>query len=146
MVPLELFEKYCWYLVNTVEGLDELLPVTIDDQMGKKIMSLPSGQVTLFMFPPIAESKGASVDAYSEVNRCVLFVMAKYDPLRETSYNLLKKLQPVIESVKENLIASRHEFLCEPYQIDVSSIETAPETELYGRFAGWSVGFEVTSY
>ena len=113
--------------------------------MGKKIQSLPADSVTLFVFPPLAESGAKNADNFKEVNKCVVFVMAKYDPQRRSSFDLLVQTQPVIEAVKAVLLADQRAG-CPVMRIDAGSIDTAPETELYGRFAGWSIAFNVTSY
>ena len=145
MIDLAAYREYWERVAARVKAITGVLPVTVDEQMGKRIQSLPVDSVTLFVLPPVAESSARSADSFRETNRCVIFVMAKYDPQRVTSFSLLEKTQPVIESVKRIMLDDQSAG-CAALSIDGSSIDTAPETELYGRFAGWSVGFNAVSY
>lgn len=144
MVNLRDYKAYWERVVARVPEITGLLPVTIDDRMGKKIQSLPSASVTLFMFPPLAEADGRTVDSYREKNHCVIFLMAKYDPQRRSSYDLLEQTQPIAESIKMMLLDD-YAAGCPILKLDPHSIETAPETELYGCFAGWSMTFNLFS-
>ena len=145
MINLVQYREYWEGVARRVDSLTGVLPVTIDDQMGKKIQSLPADSVTLFVFPPLAKSEAKNVDNYKEVNKCVVFVMTKYDPQRRSSFDVLEQTQPVIDRVKSVLLNDQRAG-CPVMRIDAGSIDTAPETELYGRFAGWSIAFNVTSY
>lgn len=145
MINLAQYREYWEGVARRIDSVTGVLPVTIDDQMGKKIQSLPADSVTLFVFPPLAESEAKNADNFKELNKCVVFVMAKYDPQRRNSFDLLEQTQPIIDEVKSILLADQRAG-CPVMRIDVGSIDTAPETELYGRFAGWSIAFNVTSY
>lgn len=145
MINLVQYREYWEGVVRRLDSINGVLPVTIDDQMGKKIQSLPADSITLFVFPPLAESNAKSVDNFKEVNKCVVFVMAKYDPQRRSSFDLLEQTQPIIDEVKSLLLGDQRAG-CPVMRVEVDSIDTAPETELYGRFAGWSIAFNVTSY
>lgn len=145
MINLVQYREYWEGVARRVDSIAGVLPVTIDDQMGKKIQSLPPDSATLFVFPPLAQSDAKHVDNYKEVNKCVVFVMLKYDPQRRSSFNVLEQTQPIIDEVKSILLGDQRAG-CPVMRVDAGSIETAPETELYGRFAGWSITFNVTSY
>ena len=145
MINLVQHREYWEGVVRRLDSITKVLPVTIDEQMGKKIQSLPAEAVTLFVFPPLAESEAKNVDNFKEVNKCVVFVMLKYDPQRRSSFDVLEQTQPVIDEVKSVLLNDQRAG-CPVMRIDPGSIDTAPETELYGRFAGWSIAFNVTSY
>lgn len=140
MISLAKYRKYWEEMAAGIEGISDVLPVTVDDQMGRKIQSLLLNSCTLFVMPPLAESKARTADDYREKCNCVVFVMAKYDPQRIDSFSLLEQTQPIIEEIKRRLLNDLTSG-CSPMRLDVSSIETAPETELYGRFAGWSIMF-----
>ncbi len=71
--------------------------------------------------------------------------MAKYDPQRCNSFDVLEQTQPIIDEVKSVLLNDQRAG-CPIMRVEADSIDTAPETELYGRFAGWSIAFNVTSY
>lgn len=145
MINLTQFREYWESVARRIDAITGVLPVTIDKEIGKKILALPVGSLTLFIFPPLADSSAKNPDAYREDNKCVVFVMKKYNPSRESSFSLLEQTQPVAEAIKECLLDDLR-FPCTPFPIDVSSIETAPETELYGTFAGWSIAFNTTTY
>lgn len=145
MINLAAYRGYMQSVVEVIPEISGILPVTIDKDMGKRIQSLPADSVTLFLFPPMAESTTRRVDAYSEENRCVIFLMKKFNPMKTHPFDVLEEVQPTMERVKSLLVADTHSQ-CPTFSIDVSSIETAPETELYGTFAGWSLGFNITTY
>lgn len=144
MINLIRYRQYWERMACRLDYFVEVLPVTIDKEMGKSIQALPTDSITIFMFPPLSESAASNADAFRETNRCVIFLMKKYNPQRRTSYELLEEIQPEIERIKEYMIADQGRP-CAPFSIDLSTLETAPETELYGTFAGWSLAFEATS-
>ncbi|MDE5785363.1 MAG: hypothetical protein K2H98_02425 [Duncaniella sp.] len=143
MISLTLYREYWEGIARRVDGISGALAVTIDKSMGDKIKALPKGSTTLFILPPGAEGAG-NVDRFVEKNMCVVFLMAKYDPQRKSAFELLEETQPVIERVKGIMIADQAAG-CPVMRIDVSSIDTMPETELYGTFAGWSLAFNIKS-
>lgn len=145
MINLIQYRQYWERMADRIGSITGVLPITLDEQMGKKIQSLPAESVTLFVLPPLAESEAKNPDSFKEVNKCVVFLMAKYDPQRRSSFDVLEQTQPVIDLVKGCMMADQSAG-CPVMRIDVGSIDTAPETELYGRFAGWSIGFNIISY
>lgn len=126
MINLTEFRLYWEGIAARIDSITGVLPVTIDREMGKKIQSLPAGSVTLFVFPPLADSTAHTPDAFRESNRCVVFVMKKYNPAKESSFELLEQTQPGAEAIKGCLLNDSHES-CRPFRIDISSVETAPE-------------------
>lgn len=144
MINLQDYREYWERMVPRIPEITGVLPVTIDDQMGKKIQGLLSESVTIFVFPPIVQSAGKNVDDYREKNHCVIFLMAKYDPQRQSSFDVLIKTQPIIEKIKEVMLCDLSAG-CPILRLDSASMEIAPETELYGRFAGWSIAFNAIS-
>lgn len=144
MIGLQQYRKY-WEYIAERTGCTGVLPVTIDNEMSKKIQRLERDSLTLFVFPPLAEAKTAVNDAFREQCQCVVFVMKKYDPQRQTAFEVLEQTQPTVEDVKILLVDHQHFDDRAPFRVDVSTIETAPETELYGTFAGWSIGFTAES-
>ncbi len=144
MISLTLYREYWQGVARRIEGITDVLPVTVDKSMGEKIKGLPKGSTSLFILPPGAEGAGG-VDSFNEKNMCVVFLMAKYDPQRKTAFELLEETQPLIEKVKAVMLADQAAG-CPVMHVDTSSIDTMPETELYGNFAGWSIGFNVKSF
>lgn len=145
MINLSLFREYWQSVADRLDSVTGVLPITIDKEMGKKIQALPSDSLTLFIFPPLADSSANNPDAFKEANQCVVFVMKKYNPMKESAFDILEQTQPVAESVK-NCLLNDQRGSCPAFSIDVASIETAPETELYGTFAGWSIAFNANSF
>lgn len=127
MINLLHYREYWEGVGRRVNSITEVLPVTIDEQMGKKIQSLPANSVNLFVFPPLAESGAKNVDNFKEVNKCVVFVMAKYDPQRRNSFDVLEQTQPIIDEVKSILLKDQRAG-CPVMRVEVDSIDTAPET------------------
>lgn len=144
MISLTQYREYWQGVADRIEGITDVLPVTVDKSMGDKIKGLPKGSKSLFILPPGAEGAGG-IDSFNEKNMCVVFLMAKYDPQRKTAFELLEETQPLIEKVKAVMLADQAAG-CAVMRVDVSSIDTMPETELYGNFAGWSIGFNVKSF
>ena len=143
MISLTQYREYWQGVAERIEGITDVLPVTVDKSMGDKIKTLQKGSTALFILPPGAEGSGG-IDSFTEKNMCVVFLMAKYDPQRKTAFELLEETQPLIEKVKSVMLADQAAG-CQVMRIDVSSIDTMPETELYGNFAGWSIGFNIKS-
>lgn len=141
MISLTKYREYWQRVAKRVAGITDVMPVTVDKSMGDKIKSLPKGSTSLFILPPGAEGYG-SVDSFSEKNMCVVFLMAKYDPQRKTAFDILEETQPIIEQVKTVILADQAAG-CSVMRVMGASIDTMPETELYGNFAGWSIGFNV---
>jgi hypothetical protein len=145
MIDLQLYREYWERMAGRLPGVTSALMVTLDDQMGRKIQQLPADSVTLMVLPPVAESAARDADNRRELNRCVVFVMAKYDPQRVPSWMVLESTQRVAEAVKTAMMADLSSG-CPVMAFDPGSVDTAAETELYGRLAGWSIGFNVYSH
>lgn len=143
MISLKEYRCF-WERVGALVGASHVCPITIDREMTKRIQSMGKGETVLFWLPPAAKSESSSSDNYRESNSCVVFVMRKYDPQREGSIEVLEDLQPVAESVKDQLLQAASSP-CSPISPDVSTIDTMPETDFYGTLAGWSVGFRIKS-
>lgn len=110
--------------------------------MAKRITSLKTGSVTLFVLPPAAESEGKNVDSFKEGNECVVFVMEKYDPQRRDTWSVLESSQAVVEELKSRMLDDLASG-CSLMRFDVPTLNTLPETQFFAGFAGWSVGFKI---
>lgn len=143
MINLKEYREYWERVAQRIDGISSVLPVTLDKDMGAKIQRLSRDSVTLFILPPMAEASG-SWDNFKEKNVCVIFLMKKFDPQKESAFSVLEGTQRLTELVKEVMMVDQTSG-CPLMRIDISSIDTAPETELYGNFAGWSIGFNINS-
>lgn len=145
MVNLKDYREYWERVAERLNVPAGVLPLTLDKEMGKKIQGLPVDSFTLFILPPLAESEAKNIDNFKEANQCVIFVMKKYNPQRVDSFAVLEETQPIVEHIKQIMLNDQAAG-CPVMRIDAGRIDTAPETELYGNFAGWSIGFNVNSY
>lgn len=143
MISLTAYKKYWEDLARCVYGISDAMPVTVDEEMGKRLNNLKKDSVILFYLPPTSSGEG-NIDNFSENNLCVIFIMKKYDPQRETTFDVLAETQPIIETIKRTMLDDMNAG-CSPLRIDITTLQTIPETEFYRSFAGWSVGFTVKS-
>lgn len=141
MVSLTEYRKYWHGIARRLPAITGVLPVTVDDGMAKTVGSLPVESVTLFFMPPAATGAG-NPDAFRERNECVVFVMRKYDPQRQSAYDVLEITQPVIEAVKAAMLDDQAAG-CPVMRFEVSTLNTLPETGFFATFAGWSIGFKI---
>lgn len=144
MVNLAQYRRYWERVALRLDSVTGILPVAVDKDMAKKIQSLPTGSVTLFILPPSAESKSRDADSFREANRCVVFVMEKYDPQRRGAFDVLESSQKAIEEIKGVMLGDMSAG-CQVMRFDVSTLNTLPETEFFAGFAGWSIGFTINS-
>ncbi len=70
--------------------------------------------------------------------------MEKFDTQRRTSYDALETSQPIIEAIKEAMVADSASG-CQLMRVQLQSLSTIPETKFYTGFAGWSLGFYLDS-
>ena len=144
MINLTHYREYFERASDRLETISGLLPVAVDKDMAKKIQTLPTGSRTLFLLPPAATSETRAADAFRESNECVVFVMEKYDPQRRTAFEVLESSQQAIEDLKGVMIADMS-CGCPVMRIDLTSLNTLPETEFFAGFAGWSLGFKINT-
>lgn len=142
MINLAAYREYWERLAKRVPLITGVLPVTVDEAMAKRITSLKTGSVTLFVLPPTAKSEGKSIDGFKEGNECVVFVMEKYDPQRRDTWSVLESSQVVVEELKSRMLDDLATG-CPLMRFDVSTLNTLPETQFFAGFAGWSVGFKI---
>lgn len=143
MINLFAYKEYWEQLAERIDGITGCMPVTVDDEMGKRLNSLGKNSVMLFYLPPSASGDG-HYDSFSEKNVCVIFIMKKYDPQRESAFDALAETQPIIEAIKQAMLNDLTAG-CSPMRIDIATLNTIPETEFYRSFAGWSLGFNAKS-
>lgn len=142
MIELKKYREFWEMVAEKIEDLSGVIPVTVDEEVAKKIKALPQDWATLFWIPPTAAGKGKNVDTFQERNQCIVFVMQKYDPARKDSLSVLEATQPIIEKVKEFLLAIG-KMGCSPWMLEDMQLSTIPETKFFANFAGWSVGFSI---
>lgn len=142
MTGLKEYRLYWDGLAARAGDISETLPLTVDDDMARRIMRLERDSVSLFFLPPSSRSEARDADSWSESDDCVVFVMGRFDPQRRTSWDVLEQTQPVMERLKELMLADVAAGCC-VMRLDVRSLSTMPETKFYAGFAGWSLGFRI---
>ena len=140
MVNLKEFGEMWQIAAEQIKEIDGVTGMTADDNMAKHIQMLPQGSVTLFWLPPVADGRGPNADAYEDRNKCIAFVMEKYDPSRRNIMAVLEDTQIAIEKLKGIVLRGLYPG-CMGVRLESTDISTMPETHLFAGFAGWSVAF-----
>lgn len=142
MISLERYEEYWNSVKERVSQVKRVIPVTMDQEMGKEIQSLGAADLpALFVIIPEAHLSG-DVDNLKDNNFGVVFIMDRADPQRKKAYQVQKETQPVIEDIKQIMIDDRAAGCTMLRNLDIGSISTVPESGFYANFAGWSIGFQ----
>ena len=140
MIMLKDLRRYFEEMAARVDGLKKVVGISVEANMADRINAVDEDDSpTLFYLPPSGDGSG-QVDRFVDKSMIVVFVMKKYNPRKTTSMEVLEEVQPVVEALKEKLVADSGAACC-PLDIDLSTISTLPETEFFGNWAGWSVGF-----
>ena len=147
MVNLTDYENYWQSIRQRISGIHSLFFVTVDQDMSHVVASMHHDDTpALFVVIPSARTQGRNVDAMGEVNIAVAFLMQKYDPQREECFQAVKLIQPIIQQVKRTILDDATTGCPVLGQLDLESITTLPETDLYGMMAGWSIAFSFFDY
>lgn len=144
MIRLEDYREYWEEVRKRVPDLTDVMAVTVDDNMARKIQKLPLGSVILFWLPPNSTGKGNHVDDFRDRDQCIVFVMEKYDPSRRDTMEVLASTQKAIERVKY-LILDSQRCSCTPVRLADMNLSTMAETKFFAGFAGWSLAFNAFS-
>lgn len=144
MINLRSYRQYWTDRIETATHIGEVLEIAIDKDMAKKIQSLPKGVNTLFILPPISSMGGSSADRLRSSDTCILFIMRKYDPMRQTAFQTLEETQPAIEEIAQ-ILTTDFSRSCSTWRLDTEHISIMPETEFFAGFAGWSIEFKVAT-
>lgn len=141
MINLKDFRNYWEQMLTRVPELRSVEMISVEANMANKVSKIDADRTpTLFYMPPTASAMG-DADAWREENKCVIFIMQKYNPNRQTSAEVLEQVQPVVEAVKRLLVQDAG-VPCLLPRINAASIDTLPETEFFANWAGWSVAFD----
>lgn len=145
MILLKQLREYFEGMVARVDGLKKSVALTVEANMADKINNIGEDESpTLFYLPPSADGSGGP-DSFNDRSMCVIFVMQKYNPRKSTSADALESSQPVAEAVKAAILEDSR-LPCHFLKADISTLSTLPETEFFGNWAGWSIGFTVDCY
>jgi len=146
MINLKEYGEYWQDIPQRIPAITRTLGVTVDEEMGPRLQRIKSGEITLFYIVPSAQAnKSSDADAYTEENLCVIFLMKKYDPQRDDVVKTLEAVQEVMEELKALLMDDSATGCPALAGLKVTSLSTIPETNFYGHYAGWSLGFTLLS-
>ena len=141
MVNLTELEAYWNNLKSKVPSLKKIYFVTDEADMKDFISDIkPSEQPFLLVLIPSAKSVGVQ-DAVLENNLNLIYVLCKEDSFQKTTFQFQKELQPVMESIKAQMIEDM-EGCGLMRRLDISSMQTDPEKKLISKATGWSLSFE----
>lgn len=138
-------KKYSDYMASLAirAGIASAVALTVDDNMAKTIAATRSEGPVLFYLAPVGRPGSSNANVMRDLSACVLFVMVDYDPQHLSAYDALAGAQPYAERLKQ-LLAEDSASGCSPLCVDLSTVNTMPETQFYRSWAGWSIGFSTT--
>lgn len=142
MIRLKDYREFWERVKESTPALTGVMPVTVDEDMARKIKALPQGSITLFWLPPNVEGSGVNVDNFQDINHCIAFIMEKYDPSRKETMTVLEETQEIIERIQA-VVLGMSGSCQDPFILDSNDykITILPETKFFASFAGWSIGF-----
>ncbi len=142
MVKLKDIRQWCEAIAARIPEIKTVMGLSVEANLADRIRAIAESQTpALFYLPPTADGSGRP-DAFVEVNQIVLFVLQKYS--RRSSLEVLEEVQPVAEYVKAMIIEDA-DTPCAGLRLQHDTISTMPETENFGNWAGWAIGFTVIS-
>lgn len=141
MVNLNSLEQYWNAMPAKVRALKKVYYVTEEGDMKDFFQDIKlTEQPFLVVVIPSAKASG-SADFYTETNMNLIYLLSKEDSGKKRTFELQKELQPVMEAIKDVMIAdiAGCGFMRE---LDISSMHTDPERKLLSVASGWSLSFE----
>lgn len=141
MVNLQDFEVYINGLSEKI-GAKRTFFLTAESDIKPMLQDItPEEQPFLLVIIPSAQSKGSTQDNVSELNLALVYLFKKHDAKDKPTFEVQKELQPHIEATKNQLIADKEECGI-MRELDLSSMHTDPESQLFSALTGWSLTFE----
>ena len=141
MVNLNAYENYWNELRAKVPAVKRIDFVTEEGDIKDFISDITrSEQPHLLIIIPSSKNVGIP-DAVLENNLNLVYLLANEDSFEKNTYQLQKELQPVMESIKNQLIADM-ENCGLMRRLDISSMQTDPERRIFSKSTGWSLSFE----
>lgn len=141
MINLQDFEAYINGL-SEKSGAKKTFFLTAESDIKPMLQDItPEEQPFLMVIIPSAQSKGSTQDNVSEVNLALVYLLKKHDVKEQRTFDVQKELQPHIEAMKSQLISDKEECGI-MRELDLSSMHTDPENQLFSALTGWSLTFE----
>lgn len=126
--------------------VDETLFAATEPHLSKKI-SDKSGVVLGITIPP-ASSGSLNEDTLSDRSRIILFVLEKFDASNRETEELAHwdKMAGIAKEVRNILLDLQVEGNELLEELKEQGMRTEPEYQLFGKFNGYSIGFEAIDY
>lgn len=142
MILITDYEAYWDTIKERLPGIKTLDFINNDKDMGKSIQDLKKEQMPiLFVAVPSGDGFG-DVDNDQEKNIGLLFFMSKYDTQgKSKAYDIQKELQPIFEALKDLMKNDSMNDCSIMANLEIDSMHTDPEYQLYSSFSGWSLSF-----
>ncbi len=141
MVNLKDYREYWESYTEWFQDIEEVVALTVDQDISKKVQSIRGGKLVLFMLVPESKGSGSNVDNYVDNNEGVIFVGRKFDPQRGGSYECIEDIQPTIEAIRDTLLEDMSAGCPVIGKIDIDSIRLVPVSTWYNVLAGWMIDF-----
>ena len=143
MIDLKEYREYFEGMTLLTHGIGSVKLVNVAEDMSYTLTSIRKDDLpVLFVVVPAArESADSEPDSIEEVNDCLLFLMDRADPQRQTALQTLERLHPLMEHLKAHLRADAR-MACH-WLHGLHGMATMPETGFYTHYAGWSLSFKV---
>ena len=141
MVNVKEYREYWELYKERIPEIKEVVPMTVEQDMSKKVQDIKSGDLVLFMLVPEVKTEGENADNYSDKNEAVIVLAGKHDPQRGGSYQRIEDIQPYIESIRGYLMEDMAQWCPVLGRVDLSSIRMIPVSTWYNVLAGWMLDF-----
>lgn len=145
MVNISDYRAYWEQYKTRIPAIREVIPLTVEQDISKKVQTIGSGELVLFMVVPEVKTDGENIDNFADKNEGVIFVGKKHDPQRGGSYSCIEELQPVIKDVRDYMLEDMGLGCPVLGKIDINSIRMVPVSTWYNVLAGWMIDFTFES-
>lgn len=86
MVNIKEYREYWEQYKERIPEIKEVVPLTVEQDISKKVQNIKTGDLVLFMLVPEVKTEGENADNYSDKNEAVIVLAGKHDPQRGGSY------------------------------------------------------------
>lgn len=146
MIRIGEYKAYWQTIIALVPDLQQAVMVANEAQLKDVLTGTPQYPILVATIPS-ASADGRDVDAYSERNSALIFVLEKTAASDRTSDSylaMMDRLQLVCAAIKARML--EHYAGCHPVmkRLDVGSLHMDPEYNYLGH-DGWSLSFKFTT-
>lgn len=129
-----------------VPDIRETIFAATEAHLAKKVTGKP-GVLLCIALPP-ADSSSANEDNLSDRSRMLFFVIEQFDASQSEDKELTHwdKMGVITMNVRRAILQLQDERNPLLYELREQGMRTEPEYQLFGRFNGYSIGFETKDY